>query len=718
MKTTSLKFKIPFTILAFALSSVLITAILIQNVTSNHIKEDILKKNMVISDMLNKHIYSYIQNAKETVDTAANFAWESYENSGDIKTEIFRIYDNFEYFDLIFFLDTEGNMLFSKPVNEEAYLNYNYSDRDYFQGVMDNKTTYISNLHMSRVLNQLHFIIASPVLDKDNNIVGIIGAGIPLSNIKKIIEEVQENFDGNIYIVDELGTLLVHPNIDKITDFNRMENFDVHNNKEKITMFDIMKNKKNVLIDYQKENKNYHSIINFIEEVDWMIIAEQEEEAVLKEIILLKKQLKSITFILVIVTLIIGLVFAHRTSKPIENLVKEVRKLGDSEENVNFIEIQSNDEIGELALAFNDMSIKLNNNLNRLKESYARENYFRQYLDNILKSLGSGIIVIDGTGIITVFNSAAVKITGYSKTDYIGKHINEFFSSINLSIDKFTEKVWNKEEENIVLERVILKKDNDSVPINISISPVINDRSEIIGIIYLFNDISQAKKMEQELNKLDRIHILGELSSALIHDIGNPLAGMSNLLELLDNNWQNEEMKEQIFNMLNNEIKDLNELVIKFLSLSNDTSLDKEPINIIELIEEVLNILKPEFINKNIHLTKKYIVPKDYTIDINKANIKRAFINIIINCVQAVDENGNILILVTTCKNNVLIKIEDDGVGIDEKNIKKIFEPFYTTKKHGTGLGLSSTYKIIKEHGGNISVESKKNEGTVFLVKL
>lgn len=718
MKFTSLKFQIPFTILVFALSSIIITAALLDNVTSNHLKEDILERNLGISEMMGEHIYLYLQNAKDTVDTAAKFASESYGNMEGIKSEIFRIYDNFQYFDLIFFIDDEGYMLFSKPENEHAYRKYNYQDRDYFQEVMKNSTSHISNLHISRVLGELHFIIASPVFNAKDEIVGLIGAGIPLPNIEMILGSGQKSFEGRIYIVDSQGTLLIHPDINNIKEVHKLEDNPISTEDTMKDLSNIMENKQSATLSYQRGDKKYHSAISFVDEVNWMIIAEQCEETILKETIWLGESLKLITLGLVLAVIIIGLLFAHKITKPIEKLVEEVGKLGQDYETVNYIDIQSNNEIGKLADVFNDMSDKLKENINRLNRSYIRENYYRQYLDNILKSLASGIMVTDEKGRITIFNDAAEKITGFSKYEFIGRDIEPVFHKLNLSLEKMTKKVITREVQSIFIERTIVNKEGIEIPINLLISPVIEDNREIIGIIYLFNDISSAKKLEEELSRLDRMHILGELSASLIHDVGNPLAGINNLLELAEENWDDTELRRNIYDMLNKEIRELNDLVVNYLSFSKNTSVDSECTDIFDLIDDVLNLLRPEIINKNIKISKNYMNKEYAHIKINRTNIKHALINILLNCIQASNEGGTMSIHATADDTEVKISIKDNGIGIKDEDIGKIFEPFYTTKKGGTGLGLSSAYKIIKEHEGSINVKSRLGEGTQFDIVL
>lgn len=717
MRWNSLKFKIPFTILIFSLSSILMITIFIQNVTSKHIKEDVLKNNMTLSNMLSQHIQLYVKDAKETVITLANFATESGGDIEEIEKEIYRIYDNFKYFDLIYLLDTEGNMLVSKPENEKAMIKHNYSDRDYFKKVMEDKTPCISDLYVGRVLGQLHFVIAAPIFDKNSNVIGLIGGGINLSNIKKITEEVQEKFEGEIYVVDQAGAIIVHPEIDNMERFIKMGNYTFSKDDNEIELYDVIKDRESQLLSYEKNNEKYYSTTSFVDEVSWTIAVKQSEFAILKEMIWLKKQLRSISFMLIFATIVIGLISAQRIIGPIETLVKGVRVLGSSCESVIPISINSNDEIGELAEVFNDMSVKLKNNMNRLKESYNRENYFRQYLDNILKSLGSGILVVNEKGNITLFNKAAEEITGFKSKDYIGKNSLDFFKKTEICLEDFVENIKN-DEDILILERQLKRSDKKYIPINISISLAFDENKKVIGIIYLFNDISREKKMDRELKKLDRMHILGELSAALIHDIGNPLAGISNLLELLDTNWEDEKLREEIFYFLDKEIRELNDLIVNFLSFSRDTSLNKEPTNIVELMKEVINLLRPEIINKNIRLSENYMDEQKSIVNVNKGNIKQALINIIINCIQAVGKSGIIFIVIKNYEEKIIINIKDNGKGIKKRDLGKIFEPFFTTKKEGTGLGLSSTYKTIKEHDGHIFVNSEIGKGTEFVIEL
>lgn len=717
MKWNSLKFKIPFTILVFALSSILMVTVFIQNVTSKHIKEDVLKNNMTLSNMLSQHIQLYIKDAKETVITLANFATENGGNVEEIKKEIYRVHNNFKYFDLIYLLDVEGNMLVSKPENKEAMIKYNYSDRDYFIKVMEEKIPCISDLYVGRVLGQLHFVIAAPIFDKYNNVIGLIGGGMNLHNIKRITEEMQGNFEGEIYIVDQAGAVIVHPKIEKMERFIKMDNHTFLRDDIKINLYDVIKNKESQLLSYERNNEKYYSTTSFVDEVNWTIALEQSESTILKEIIWLKKQLRSTASIVIFATIVIGLISAKKIIEPIETLVKGVRVLGSSCESVTPIPINSNDEIGELAKVFNDMSIELKNNMNRLKESYNRENYIRQYLDNILKSMGSGILVVNEKGNIDIFNKAAEEITGFKSKEYIGKSASNLFKNIEIDLDGILENIKN-EEDILILERQLKRSDEKCIPINISISLALDENRSVLGIIYLFNDISREKKIDRELKELDRMHILGELSAALIHDIGNPLAGMNNLIELLDNNWEDEKLRKEIFNFLDKEIKELNDLIVNFLSFSKDTSLNREPTNIVELMKEVINLLRPEIINKNIRLSENYMDNQKSIINVNKGNIKQAFINIVINCIQAVEKNGLISIDIKNYEEKIIINVKDNGKGIKKGNIRKIFEPFYTTKKEGTGLGLSSTYKTIKEHDGHIFVNSEVDKGTEFIVEL
>ncbi|MBU5436859.1 PAS domain S-box protein [Tissierella sp. MSJ-40] len=720
MNKHSLEFKIPFFIMIFALSCVLITGALLQFIIVENVEANILSKNLIISRMISEQIDIYINNAKDTVVTAANFSSQSHGDMSQIEREIFRIYDNFDYFDLIFYMNDEAQMKFAKPSNSHVRDRI-YTDRDYYWESIHNNRVHISPLLISSVLGKPHFIISAPVYDINKQNTGLIGAGLPLDNIKKVVEKTQKHFSGNIWVTDDQGVIGVHPEIDSDSELIKIDSLGIQLLNVNHDVSRILEEKEEAIIRYTREDQTYYGAITFVPIVNWMIVVEQDERSIFYELVQLKKRLKIVILAVLSIALFLGLILAKKITNPIKKLVQQVRGWG---RNIKAPKIETEemtdcDEISELRDAFEDMTVRLDKNLHELEESYLREYELKQYLNNILKSVANGILVIDKKGKITVFNKQAEAISQYKAVDFINKNINEFLSIINLDLGDI---IVNTMENNMVItdmEEVLINQLGEEVSISISSSPVLDNNKNIIGMVFLFRDLSRIKEIEKELKREDRIRTLGELSASIIHDIGNPLAGMGNLIEILKDKSYDMDVKAEVLDVLHKEIDDLNNLVINFLDFSRDAKFKKEQSNILDILNNAIKLLKYEMINKKIKLKIKKLKPDDSLVTyIDRRAIKQILINIIKNSIQAVDVGGTIDITIDKDSDYIWILVEDNGAGISKSQLENIFYPFYTTKEDGTGLGLSTAYKLIKEHKGQIDVKSNLGEGTEFKIIL
>lgn len=248
----------------------------------------------------------------------------------------------------------------------------------------------------------------------------------------------------------------------------------------------------------------------------------------------------------------------------------------------------------------------------------------------------------------------------------------------------------------------------------------------LIGIISGKISLKQVKKLKdlqlkesdiKELHRQDRIKTLGELTASIVHDIGNPLAGMGNLVEILKDKDYGIEVKNEVLDLMSKEIEDLNNLIINYLDFSRESKLDKEYCDIVEVFNDAIKLLKYEMAKKNIKLNidKQSELPN---ILIDRRAIKQVIINIIKNSIEAVEEGGFIDIFIDIEDKCMRISVKDNGYGIDRSELENIFNPFYTTKKQGTGLGLSTVYKTIKNHNGDIEVISSLGHGAEFIILL
>lgn len=719
MKRNSIKFRIPFLISVFALFCVIITGLTFLFIFRYKFEESIERKNLIISEMISDELSLYLDNATDTVITSANFSTQSHGNLDKIQEEIFRIYDNFEYFDLIFFMNRGAQMVFSKPSNENVQGRL-YTDRDYYWDIFRNEQTHtLSKLLVSSVLKKPHFIIAAPVKDVDDQVMGLIGAGIPLSNIEKIVSNINLRFDGKIWLADGSGSLFIHPDFKVDDQLIKIEELNIESISIGGTVYDLLKSGLNQNIRYEANGHNYYGAVTYVEGSDWMVVVEQDGITVNTEIYDTIKQMVLIQIVVIFFALILGFIIANWITKPIEKLVGNVRLLPKAlaqKEQIYFDPIKDqNNEIEELSNAFFEMGNQLSQNIGDLEQSLYRENRIQQYLNNILASVHSGIVVADSRHTITMMNDQAKRLTGIDTLEDIHYNLFEFLEALKLDIVDNIRRVIAYDDDITDVETTMLNTRGELIVISYSCTRVTDREGNNIGTVLQFRDISKIKAIENELRKEDRIHTLGELSASIIHDIGNPLAGMSTLIELLKKPELNGESQEEVLDILSEEVNDLNILVINFLDFVRSGDVERKPKDLVKLIRSCLELFKSDFTSESLILEKT--LPKEpLIVNVESRSVKQAVINILKNAIQAVEGVGKIKVMVTEQDGNIILDIIDDGKGMNEETKAKLFHPFYTTKEDGTGLGLFTAYNALKENKCQLIVNSELGKGTHFRI--
>ncbi|KPJ89203.1 MAG: hypothetical protein AMS17_02850 [Spirochaetes bacterium DG_61] len=256
----------------------------------------------------------------------------------------------------------------------------------------------------------------------------------------------------------------------------------------------------------------------------------------------------------------------------------------------------------------------------------------------------------------------------------------------------------------------------------LSVLPLLSD-SETIGHVIIMVDITEKKMREFQLRQAESLAALTTLSAGVAHEIKNPLASIDIHIQLMNREIQKFD-QEKVKNMKNliaivkEEIDRLNSIVQDFLFAVRPMNMNLSPENINDILQELVDFLKYELEEADIRIVLE--LDEDLpTVMVDVKYIKQAFINIIKNSIEAIHDSGEIHIKTEEeTGGDVVVHIEDTGEGIPESIMGKIFEPYFTTRKSGTGLGLVIVYKIIKELGGDIKINSREGEGTSFSVKL
>lgn len=245
---------------------------------------------------------------------------------------------------------------------------------------------------------------------------------------------------------------------------------------------------------------------------------------------------------------------------------------------------------------------------------------------------------------------------------------------------------------------------------------VIKDKSGFYGVVTSFEDTTKVEKLKQELIEKESLLAMGEMAaSAAAHEIKNPIFSIRGFLQILEESLEKEDERREYTEIMLSELDRLHRLIEKFLSFSKESSQEKSSVDLNTIVEAVIKLFEPRFKLKNIkcNFTKS---SKKLIIKGNCDQLRQVIINILQNCYEAVDSGKKINITTKAVDDKYMLIIKDEGKGIDKKVMSHIFQPFYTTKKNGTGLGLFITRKIVENHNGKIKVDSKKGKGTKFIV--
>ena len=343
----------------------------------------------------------------------------------------------------------------------------------------------------------------------------------------------------------------------------------------------------------------------------------------------------------------------------------------------------------------------------------------------IIENLEEGIIAIDIKGIIQGINKKAcflLSIPRNSEDKAISKCIN------NTNIGRLILELLEANNT----DTKIIKDDKNDRMLQIDILPL-GDSGIIIGTLIKIFDITKSYESAQKLKRAEQLASFTTLAAGVAHEIKNPLGSISIYVQLIekiikknmDNDCQCYNEFRDYCNIIKEEISRLEDTINSFLFSVRKLVLNLEDININSLILSTVDFLKYEIENNNIKIDIKFDI-ENLILKIDEKYIKQCLINIIQNSIDSIiekkkhnksDEN-NILIKLKLLDNYALISIKDTGIGIKEEELSKIFEPYFTTKRNGTGLGLTNVIRIIEAHNGSFNIESKYGFGSEAIIKL
>ncbi|RLB84105.1 MAG: hypothetical protein DRH24_06065 [Deltaproteobacteria bacterium] len=369
--------------------------------------------------------------------------------------------------------------------------------------------------------------------------------------------------------------------------------------------------------------------------------------------------------------------------------------------------------------------------IKRLQQEVTKGFYDR----NLIQSSIDAIMASDKDGTVIVFNHSAEKLLGYSEDEVIMKmSFNDFFPT---AIAKYREELFSSDyggkNRLFLYETYLVDKTGNKIPVQLS-ATVMFDQGEEVGTVAFFRDLREIRRMEQQFADQARLlheHkmiSLGRLSASVVHELNNPLAGILNYIRLMLKiinrgalKQENMDKFQRYLTLVESETGRCSKIVSNLLAFSRKSKLEFRKMNVNELLEKCILLSQHKLMLQNIQITTDLDrgIPEVFG-DFNQT--QQCVINLIFNAIDAMPDGGTLTLesSFNSKKRMVEIKVEDTGCGIAEKDIHQIFDPFYSTKTEGkgVGLGLSMVYGIIEEHKGTITVKSKPGEYTIFTINL
>lgn len=344
----------------------------------------------------------------------------------------------------------------------------------------------------------------------------------------------------------------------------------------------------------------------------------------------------------------------------------------------------------------------------------------KNYTQDVLDSMISGVITVDIRGQVITFNPMAEKITGLAYKDVINRDFKEIFSNKSILRQLLEGTINGKTYKNY--ESSLLAIGGGLVHVSISSSLLRDSNGKRTGALISLSDLTEVKTLEDKVRQADKIGALGTMAAGMAHEIKNPLSSMKVLSQLLPLKYNDPEFRNKMIEIMPREISRIDRIVESLLGFARATSPRFLKIDLNEVIRSDVDYFKDQAEKSGVAIEQKSSnLPE---IEGDPDQLSQAFSNLILNAIQAMPEGGKIYIETRQGKTiegiiqTIEVEVKDTGHGIPQEGLKKLFDPFYTTKYAGTGLGLTITHSIIDGHRGLIDVKSKVGEGTKFTITL
>ncbi len=337
----------------------------------------------------------------------------------------------------------------------------------------------------------------------------------------------------------------------------------------------------------------------------------------------------------------------------------------------------------------------------------------KAFSDRVVETMPAGLITVDTDFHITLSNrSAWLILNAWTGKDKDRNSLIIPHEMINLAHEMETG------TKNIAREIQCVSRSMKTVLLDVNASTIMNDSGDISGFLFLFRDLTEIKKLKNELEINRRLAAVGKLAAGVAHEIRNPLSSIKGFATYFKERYKNIPNDRETAKVMINEVERLNRSVTQLLEFARSVPVSKKKVNLNELLAHSIQLVQND-LDKNQIKAEIDINTKKKTIITDPDRINQILLNLYLNAIHAMDKGGILSLQAYTSEDGscFFIKVKDTGTGIDRNDMDHIFDPYFTTRPDGTGLGLAMVHSAVEALEGSISVESEKGKGTIVSMK-
>jgi len=336
----------------------------------------------------------------------------------------------------------------------------------------------------------------------------------------------------------------------------------------------------------------------------------------------------------------------------------------------------------------------------------------QDYTRQVVAHMANGLISIDKSGIIVSYNKLALDFLELDEKEAQGMDLRKV---IDFDLTRISDTL-DKSESIIEKEHSFIQRSGEVIPLSLSITPILTESMQVNGVVILLRDMREIKRLQEKVQRSEKLAAIGKLAAGVAHEIRNPLSSIKGFAQFLRHVLKDRPEEREYATVMVYEIDRINRVVSDLLIYSKPLTAKRKIEDLGEIVDHTILLVNADALERNIKISKIFSGDLD-ELRIDSNQITHALLNLLLNSLEAVSTGGKIEVGAEVIDSQQLhLWVEDDGIGIPQDHQDKVMDPFYTTRDKGTGLGLAIVHKIVENHNGEIKIESPpkgKSNGTM-----